>query len=168
MIYVPAYSILQANLTPNFSSRHWNQHSVKIGIFQQKPKTSFNATPRGQHKANLILSDTSNLLLRGATFVKEDKNKNGCYTGEGYPSFMKFQTGESKYEIHWGKIAEIVFVKAKKKYSKNFKLVTKKGSEYVGSASNLIGIEGITKIGGYNLRVIVPFDSEAIKLVLKN
>jgi len=141
---------------------------VREIIFEQEPKSSFNATPKGKHTATLILSDNSNLLLRGATFVEESKNKNGCYTGEGYPSFMNFQTGESKYEISWGKIAEIVFVKAKKKYPKKFKLVTKKGSEYVGSASNLIGIEGITKIGGYILRVIVPFDSEAIKLVLKN
>jgi hypothetical protein len=143
-------------------------NGVREIIFQQEPKASFNATPKGNYTANLILSGNSSLLLKGATFVKEAENKNGCYTGEGYPSFMEFQTGESKYEIRWDKIAEIVFVKAKKKNSKNFKLVTNKRSEYVGSASNLIGIEGITKIGGYNLRVIVPFDSEAIKLVFEN
>lgn len=143
---------------------------VRSIIFQHVHRTSFNASKKGNHSANLVLFEKSTMILDGATFVEENKNKNGCYTGEGYPSFIKFQTGESEYEISWDKIAEIVFVKTDEKYSyrKFFKLVTRKGSEYTGSASNIIGIEGVAKLGGYSLRVTVPLDSNSIKLVFKH
>ena len=46
-----------------------------------------------------------------------------------------------------------------------FTLVTKIGSEYEGSTSNPIGIEGVAKIGDYHLRVLVPFKTRSIKLI---
>ena len=141
-------------------------------IFKHEPRLNFNATPKGTHSAILVFSDNSQLQLRGASFISETKNKNGCYLREGYPTHMQFATGASEYTISWEKISEIVYIQSEKTSSDSskaeFKLVTKSESEYVGSANNLIGIEGIIKIGNYNLRIIVPFTSKAKKLKLLN
>ena len=133
---------------------------VKEIIFNHKLKLKFNATPKGKYSATIELSDETKLHLNSATFVNEEENKNGCYTGkENYPSSMKFKRGESEYEIAWGKISSIVYSN-----STEFKLIIKTGSEFVGIAQHVIGIEGIAEIGSFRLRVTVPFDSKATTL----
>ena len=132
------------------------------------PKMSISAAPKGKNRATLYLSDGTQLQLNGSAFVVETRNKNGCYTGEKYFNTLKFEVGVVEYNIEWDKIAAIVFAESDKPTPKKFKLIQQSGSEYVGSAINRDGVEGIVTQGNFKLRVIVPFTSRAERLLFSS
>ncbi len=134
---------------------------VKEIVFIHKPSLIFNATSFGKNSATLVLSDGSQLRLNGTAFVNEKKNKNGCYIDEEeFLYSMKLKVGVSEHDIGWEKISSILF-----NSSRYFKLVAKTGSEIIGTAENVVGVEGIATIGNFKLRVTVPFDSKASKFI---
>ncbi|NIM15174.1 MAG: hypothetical protein GTO45_24685 [Candidatus Aminicenantes bacterium] len=139
--------------------------NVKEILFNHTPALNFNAELKGKKNAVLELSDKSQLSLEGASFVKDVKNRNGCFLRETFPNEMIFDTGASQYTIVWDKIASIVFQKLEKSYEKKFKLISKNGNEYLGTARELTGIQGAAVIGGFKLRLTIPFNSKALRVI---
>jgi hypothetical protein len=139
--------------------------NVKEILFNHTPALNFNAVLKGKKNAVLELSDKSQLSLEGASFVKDVKNKNGCFLRETFPNEMVFDTGASQYTIVWDKIASIVFQKSKKSYEIKFKLISKNGNEYLGTARELSGIQGAASIGSFKLRLTIPFNSKALRVI---
>jgi len=133
---------------------------VKDIVFPKQPSLSFSASPCGENSATLVLLDGSQLRVNGAAIMCEKKNRNGCHAGEEYLQSFKFNVGESQYDIAWGKISSIVL-----SVSGNIKLIAKTGIELDGAAQNVLGVQGIAKIGKFTLRVTVPFDSKASKII---
>jgi hypothetical protein len=129
------------------------------------PKTTHQAKSNGSRTVTLHVSDTEKRSLGGATFIFENKNQNGCFTGFGYRSSVQFVTeGSAKYELSWDKIRELRFTK--EKYSASLQLVAPSGTEYTGRVQEGLGIEGVSRIGAFDLHVIVPFASTAKRLTV--
>ncbi len=126
------------------------------------PKTSHHAKANGNRSVTLYATETDQMSLTGANFIYEDKNRNGCFEGFEYKDNIEFVTeGGTKYQVTWDKIHELRFAT----HSASIQLVAPSGTEYTGQV-NALGVEGVKRIGAFDLHIVVPFASTAKKLTV--
>lgn len=106
--------------------------------------------------AKLIMPDGTEIPIGGVALTDQQWNKNGCYTGQVYPESFLIQIGAAEQNVDLGKLAAIWLADPSSPGIPTFKMLTKTGKEYEGSIKGQIGIEGITSIGKFKVRTVVP------------
>jgi hypothetical protein len=130
----------------------------------RSPKSTLHLEAYGSSAATLYLTDTEKRAMTGATFLSENKNENGCFIGFIRESSTHFvPSGAATYEITLDNIREFRFVKDN---SANILLVSATGAEYPGYISG-VGVEGISRVGTFDLLITVPFSSSAKRLTVE-
>jgi hypothetical protein len=129
------------------------------------PKISYQAKSNGTQSVSLYISDTEKRSLTGSAFMKENRNKNGCFTGFVYQSSFQFVTdGRARYDITWDRFRELRFTKGSS--TGGLQLISVSGTEYSGHVESTLGIQGVSRMGAFDLHVIVPFSSAARRLTV--
>ena len=128
------------------------------------PKPTHQVKANGTRAMTLHLTGNEKLTLTGATFISDDKNKNGCFIGFSYKSSTHFTTdGGAEYDITLDKVRELRFGKDKSLTS--IQIVSPSGTEYSGHLG-ATGVEGISRVGTFDLLFTVPFTSSAKSLTV--
>jgi hypothetical protein len=130
------------------------------------PKHEHQAMANGTHSLTLYANDSDKKELTGATFIYNRTNQNGCFDGLAYKDTIDFITdGGAKYQLTWDKIRELRFVNRANTVS--VQLVGPSGTEYTGKFASALGIEGVSRVGAFDLHVVVPVASTAQRLAVE-
>lgn len=160
--------------------REMNKLNITEIVFNQNALSKYDIPNFGKHNLDLLMIDSTLVNLKGAGFMKEKVNENGCYLDDEYSEKVEFKKAEGDYELEWKKIAsisqenpEINLFNNFLDYDHVFKIKTTDNQELVGSCqswSNAVhDIKALANINtDYNLLVKIPlYKSHYSGLVLK-
>jgi hypothetical protein len=137
-----------------------------LRIVFSSPQTTHAITPNGPGTRAITFYpiEGGKQIVTGATFFSERTNENNCFTGFNYMNNVKFTTeAGAEYNITFDKFRELR-VLGRNEYSASVQLVSSSGTQFTGRMDAL-GVQGISRIGAFDLLFTVPFDSPTIRPV---
>jgi len=150
-------------------------------VFNHNALNKFEMPSFGKRNVDMFLINGTIVGLKGAGFMKEKVNKNGCYLDDEYSEKIQFKiSGEGDFELEWEKISSLVHENPAINlynnfldYNQLFKLITRDGQAHTVScqawSDAVHDIKAIANINtDYNLLVKIPlYKKHYSKLMLK-